>query len=92
MPTIEEKIEMLSAKLKEAKAKQSRAIAKKKLLMSKQLRSDETRRKVLLGSLIMHMMDHDQELKNRVYSKLPTFLTRENDKKLFNIGENTTGD
>lgn len=92
MATIEEKIEALAAKLKEAKAEKSRAEAKKKALLNKQLRADDTRRKVLLGSLMIQMMEKDPAFKNHVYSQLPSFLTRDNDKKLFNISENTTGE
>lgn len=64
--------------------------ARKKALQSKlarQERARDTRRKVLLGALLMHRMDGENEqarrLRDWVQRELPEFLTRDGDKELF---------
>lgn len=55
--------------------------------LSKQERADDTRRKVLLGALILHQIESDREfgvtLRNFVKRELPGFLSRDADKALF---------
>jgi len=66
--------------------------ARKKALqarLSKQERAIDTRRKVLLGALVLQRLEtsHDPEftrrLKDWLKRELPGFLTRENDRALF---------
>ena len=64
--------------------------AKKKTLLARQARQErtqDTRRKVLLGALILHRIENDTEngerMKAWVAKELPGFLTRETDKALF---------
>lgn len=64
--------------------------ARKKALQAragKQQRADDTRRKVLLGALILHQIESDREfgvtLRNFVKRELPGFLSRDADKALF---------
>ena len=64
--------------------------AKKKTLLARQARQErtqDTRRKVLLGALILHRIENDTEngerMKAWVAKELPGFLTRETDKELF---------
>lgn len=66
--------------------------ARKKTLLarlSKQERSRDTRRKVLLGALVLHRLadsgDHEfsKRLDDWLRRELPGFLTREGDKELF---------
>ena len=64
--------------------------AKKKTLQARQARlerTQDTRRKVLLGALILHRIENDPEngerMKAWVAKELPGFLTRETDKELF---------
>ena len=72
--------------------------AKKKTLLARQARQErtqDTRRKVLLGAMILHRIENDAEngerMKAWVAKELPGFLTRETDKELFpefiNTGE-----
>ncbi|WP_311273684.1 MULTISPECIES: mobilization protein [unclassified Rhizobium] len=60
-----------------------------KARLSKQDRANDTRRKVLLGALVLHRLENanDPEFTKRLGDwlrrELPGFLTRENDKALF---------
>jgi hypothetical protein len=57
--------------------------------LGKQERARDTRRKILLGALVLHRLDHtnDPEFTKRLGDwlrrELPAFLTRDNDKALF---------
>lgn len=60
-----------------------------KARLGKQERANDTRRKVLLGALVLHRLEtgHDAFSKNLadwLRRELPGFLTRDNDKALFN--------
>lgn len=66
--------------------------ARKRALIAragKQERADDTRRKVLLGALVLHRLENaaDQEFSKRLGEwlrrELPGFLTRDSDKALF---------
>lgn len=60
-----------------------------KARLSKQDRANDTRRKVLLGALVLHRLENanDPEFTKRLRDwlrrELPDFLTRDNDKALF---------
>lgn len=60
-----------------------------KARLSKQKRANDTRRKVLIGALVLHRLENtnDAEFTKRLGDwlrrELPGFLTRDNDKALF---------
>lgn len=59
-----------------------------KARLGKQERVNDTRRKVLLGALVMHRLEHGRDAFSRslqewLRRELPGFLTRDNDKLLF---------
>ena len=76
--TIEQRLAELDAQRAALKAR-----------LSKQERANDTRRKVLLGALILHWLENsnDPEFTKRLHDwlrrELPGFLTREGDKALF---------
>lgn len=76
--SIEERLAQLDAQRASLKAR-----------LSKQDRANDTRRKVLLGALVLHRMENanDPEFTKRLGDwlrrELPGFLTRDNDKTLF---------
>jgi len=74
--SIAQRIEQLDAKKKALQAR-----------LAKQERAMDTRRKVLLGALILHRIENDPEngerMKAWVAKELPGFLTRDGDKELF---------
>ena len=60
-----------------------------KARLGKQGRANDTRRKVLLGALVLHRLENsnDSDFTNRLTAwlrkELPGFLTRDGDKELF---------
>lgn len=76
--SIEQRLAELEAKKKTLKAR-----------LTKQERNRDTRRKVLLGALVLHRLENanDPEFTRRLSDwlrrELPDFLTREADKDLF---------
>lgn len=76
--TIEQRLAELDAQRSALKAR-----------LSKTERNNDTRRKVLIGSLVLHHMEtsNDQEFSKQLGTwlrrELPGFLTRDNDKALF---------
>lgn len=69
--SLEDKIKALDSKKKKLQAK-----------LSKQKRAEDTRRKILLGSLLMAHMQNER-ITSWVQKELPEFLTRDHDKELF---------
>jgi hypothetical protein len=71
-----------------------------KARLSQQERARDTRRKVLLGALVLHRLENgkDEEFSRRLREwlkrELPGFLTRESDKELFDdlLGAPSTGE
>lgn len=76
--SIEERLAQIEVQRKTLKAR-----------LGKQERKDDTRRKVLLGALVLHRLgeDRDGEFSKRLGEwlrrELPGFLTRDADKELF---------
>ena len=75
--TIEERLAQLDAQRKTLQAR-----------LGKQERAKDTRRKVLLGALLLHRLiedkrEFDKTLKQWLQRELPGFLSREDDKALF---------
>jgi anti-anti-sigma regulatory factor len=76
--TIEQRLAELDAQRSALKAR-----------LSKTERNNDMRRKVLIGSLVLHYLEtaNDQEFKQQLDDwlrrELPGFLTRDNDKALF---------
>lgn len=76
--TIEQRLAELEARRSALKAR-----------LSKQERANDTRRKVLLGALVLHRLENNQDeefarrLQDWLRRELPGFLTRDVDKDLF---------
>lgn len=76
--TIEQRLAQIDAQRKTLKAR-----------LGKQERTDDTRRKVLLGALVLDRLDQDRDgefskrLGEWLRLELPGFLTRDADKELF---------
>lgn len=75
---IEQQIAQLEARAKQLKAR-----------LAKQERARDTRRKILIGALVLNRLEHNadaefsERLANWLRRELPGFLSRENDKALF---------
>lgn len=85
MATIEEQIERAEERVKQLKARKQQIEARKLHLLIKGRRSDDTRRKILAGALVLEMMERDEATKQRFLERLDKFLKREDDRKLFEL-------
>lgn len=52
---------------------------------SHQARKEDTRRKILIGAMILGDMKKNPQVERNIMLKLDKFLVRENDRKLFNF-------
>ncbi len=82
---IEDKIKALEEKLKQAKAQKAKIEARKKAIETKVQRSQDTRRKVLAGAMVLEMMERDEATRQRFMERLDKYLTRADDRALFDL-------
>lgn len=89
MATIDEKIaeieEQAKKKVQQLKAKKELIEARKVQALIKGKRSDDTRRKILAGALVIDMMEKDESARTRFIGHLDKFLTRPDDRALFDL-------
>ena len=87
--SIEDKIKDIEEKaakqIKQLKAKQEQIEARKLTALMKGNRASETRRKILAGALILEIMEKDEAAKTRFMNQLDKYLTRDDDRALFNL-------
>ena len=85
MTAIEERIKQQEEKLKQLKALKQKQEAALRTAQVKKTRADETRRKILLGALVMEWTTDDEEFNVTVMQRLNQFLTRKVDRVLFDL-------
>lgn len=89
MSGINKRIEELELKLKQAKALKNKQEAQKRAALTKIERAKETRKKILAGSLMLHLMAQEGEegakWKHALGRRLDEWLTRADDRALFNM-------
>ena len=85
MATIEEQIERAEKRVKQLKTRKQQIEARKLHLLIKGRRSDDTRRKILAGALVLEMMERDEATKQRFLERLDKFLKRQDDRRLFGL-------
>ena len=83
MATIDETIKAIETKLKQAKAKKQKMEAMKRASETKAQRSQDTRKKILLGAFVMERMEKSPEYAAKVMPGLGEFLKRDTDRALF---------
>lgn len=79
--TVDEMLEAEADKIEKAKARIARLKAKKRETTRKQ----DTRRKILAGSLLLERIESDERIKAWFERELDGFLTRDSDRKLFGL-------
>lgn len=72
-------------RLKKLKAQQQAAKARENKKISEKQKKDDTRRKILIGSLILKGMQNDEIYNAEIRNKLNTYLTETRDRELFNL-------
>lgn len=85
MPSIEDTIATLEAKLKQAKAKKQQIEAKKRAAESKIERAKDTRRKILVGAAILAKVERDEWPEAKLLAMLDSALIRDDDRALFGL-------
>ena len=85
MAKIEDTIAALEAKLKQAKALKQKQEAQKKAREQKLTRAQDTRRKILVGSLFLQRASSSDAAQAELKTMLDPFLTRLDDRALFGL-------
>lgn len=85
MATIENTIATLEAKLKQAKAKKQQIEARKRALETKEERAKDTRRKILVGALVLSRVERGEWSEEKLLAMLDTSLKRNDDRALFDL-------
>jgi GTP-binding protein EngB required for normal cell division len=84
---IEKKIEAQLEKLKQLKAQKQAIEAREKTKQKEQDRKDDTRRKILLGSMYIQKMRNDENFSAQVLTQLDKYLTENRDRQLFDLSD-----
>ena len=83
------KLESRAAKLKEQlqqiEARQRAIDARERARKSKAERTADTRRKILLGAMLLDAMKADEALRASMLDRLGKYLERDRDRALFNL-------
>lgn len=77
-------------RLKKLMQKKEQIDARIKLIETREkskAKKEDTRRKILIGAMIMEQMEKSEESKKKILSNLNGFLTRPLDRKLFDLPE-----
>ena len=85
MPTLEERVAAAREKLKTLEERQKRADARKKSLESKQTRKADTRRKILVGAIVLARVDQGRIEEAVLRGWMDEALTRADDRELFGL-------
>jgi hypothetical protein len=85
VPKIDERIEALEAKLKQLKVRQQRAEARARALSSRRDRKADTRRKILVGAVLLAKIEQGVFEERTLKGWLDKALTRDDDRALFEL-------
>lgn len=91
MAKLSERIEVLESRLRELKHRQQRVEARKRSLQGQRERREDTRRKILVGALVLAQVERGDYPRDRLYKALDAFLTRPGDRALFSLDTRATG-
>ncbi|HEH9442049.1 TPA: mobilization protein [Aeromonas sobria] len=85
MTVIEQRIEALEKKLKQAKAERQRKEARIKAQDRKRSREQDTRRKILIGAVYLAMAESDDAALKALTGRMDKALSRDDDRALFDL-------
>lgn len=86
MPTTDQQIASLTRQIEQAQAKKRKLLARQRAVEQKASRAADTRRKILVGALVLSKLDdpeHGERFRSFLQRELHAFLTREDDRVLF---------
>jgi hypothetical protein len=84
-PDADLKIEVKRLKLEQLKVRQLRLENRIRYLASRQARRDETRRKILIGAVILAKIERGEFDERKLRAMLDSALTRKDDRELFGL-------
>lgn len=90
MAGIEDTIAALETKLKQAKARKQKLEARKRAVERKVERSQDTRRKILVGAAILAKVERDEWPRDKLLAMLDSTLKRDDDRALFDLQPKAT--
>ena len=85
MVKLDERITSLETKLKQLKNRQAKLEARKRTLASRRARQDDTRRKILVGAIVLMRVEQGQLPEAELRTWLDAALTRADDRALFEL-------
>ena len=85
MPKLDERISTLETKLKQLKIRQQRIDARARALTARRERKDDTRRKILIGAIVLARVDQGRIPQADLTAWLDEALTRPDDRALFDL-------
>lgn len=85
MRPLEQRIAELEEQLKQQKAKAHKIAAAIKAKENGKVRKLETRKKVLIGAMLLAQMNKNEETKASILAKLDGFLTKESERAVFGL-------
>jgi hypothetical protein len=85
MPKLDEQISTLQERLKQLKLRQQRSDARKRALDAQRERKAETRRKFVVGSVILEKAGKGEIDQSQLRAWLDSSLTRKEDRALFDL-------
>ena len=87
MPKLDERIATLQERLQQLKAQQQRSAARQKSMETKRHRKEDTRRKILVGAVLLARIEQGRFPKAELHAWLDESLTRPDDRALFGLAE-----
>jgi hypothetical protein len=84
-PALEAKIEEKRLKLEQLKARQQRIENRQRFVESKLARREDTRRKILIGAVILAKIEQGKFDEKKLRAMLDEALTRKDDRALFGL-------
>jgi hypothetical protein len=85
MAKLDERISSLEEKLKQLKARQLKETARRRTIESKRARKADTRRKILVGAIVLAKIDQGEFDQAKLHGWLDVALTRPDDRALFDL-------
>jgi large subunit ribosomal protein L7/L12 len=85
MPKLDEQITTLQEKLSQLKLRQQRIDARRRAVQAERERKAETRRRILVGALIRAKAERGEIDPRQLLAWLDQFLTRADDRALFDL-------
>ena len=85
MANVDDRIADLQNKLKIEKAKKSKIEARRRSAEAKKRRADDTRRKILIGAVILSRVESGNLPSERFNKMMDNYLIRDDDRALFGL-------